>query len=385
MFQEKKTVAVLSSHTKSLFWYRLDMMQEFIRRGCRVYAFANEPEEQWTEKFAAYGIVYQQIQVNRTGMNPLLDRKTVASIREKLQAVKPDCIFTYHAKTIIYGAMAANRLGITEVYPMIAGVGSVFLADSLKKKLLRSGVVLLYRRALRKCPAVFFQNRDDEDLFRSCGILKNQKVVMVHGSGVNTEKFSPLPLPKTPAFLCISRLIRDKGVYEYLMACKKLKAAYPQVKCVLVGPFDTNPSALKPEEIQPLIDDGTIEYWGEQEDVRPALACCSVFVLPSYREGTPKVNLEAMACGRAVITTDAPGCRETVREGENGFLVPVRDAEAVCERMIWFLEHPDAIGAMGRAGRSMAEEIFDVAKVNDTICTAMKICPVRNNTDEKLL
>ncbi len=375
MSQEKKTVVVLSSHTKSLFWYRLDMMQEFLRRGCKVYAFANEPEEDWADKFAAYGIVYRQILVNRTGMNPLKDRKTAASIREKLAAVKPDCIFTYHAKTIIYGAAAANRLGITEVYPMIAGVGSVFLADSVKKKLIRGGVVLLYRRALKKCPAVFFQNEDDETLFRNSGILKKQRVVRVHGSGVNTVKFSVTPLPEQPAFLCVSRLIRDKGVYEYLLACRKLKARYPQARCLLVGPFDTNPSAMKPEELQPFLDDGSVEYFGEQEDVRPYLAQCSVFVLPSYREGTPKVNLEAMACGRAVLTTDAPGCRETVRDGENGFLVPVKDADAVCEKMAWFLEHPDSIGKMGSAGRRMAEEIFDVSKVNETICAAMKLPP----------
>ena len=376
MTKEQKTVVVLSSHTKSLFWYRLDMMREFLRRGCRVYAFANEPEKDWADKFAAYGIVYRQILVNRTGMNPFLDRKTEASIRENLQDVKPDCVFTYHAKTIIYGAMAANRLGITEVYPMIAGVGSVFLADSLKKKLLRAGVVMLYRRALRKCPAVFFQNEDDEALFRSNGIVKKQAVVRVHGSGVNTELFSVMPLPAQTTFLCTSRLIRDKGVYEYLMACRKLKAVCPEAKCLLVGPFDSNPSALKPEELQPFLDEGSVVYFGEQEDVRPYLAQSSVFVLPSYREGTPKVNLEAMACGRAVITTDAPGCRETVRDGENGFLVPVRDADAVCEKMRWFLEHPDSIQKMGSAGRKLAEEIFDVKKVNAAICEAMKIRPV---------
>ena len=160
------------------------------------------------------------------------------------------------------------------------------------------------------------------------------------------------------------------------MACRKLKAVCPEAKCLLVGPLDSNPSALKPEELQPFLDEGSVVYFGEQEDVRPYLAQSSVFVLPSYREGTPKVNLEAMACGRAVITTDAPGCRETVRDGENGFLVPVKDADAVCEKMRWFLEHPDSIQKMGIAGRRMAEEIFDVKKVNAAICEAMKIRPV---------
>ena len=274
---------------------------------------------------------------------------------------------------MIYGAMAANRIGITEVYPLIAGIGSVFISDSLKTRIVRSALVRLYRRALKRCPAVFFQNRDDEQVFRDFRIIKNQKVVLLHGSGVNTERFALVPHPEQPTFLCVSRLIRDKGVYEYLAACRKLKQARPGIRCLLVGPFDTNPSALKQEELQPFLEDGSVEYFGEQEDVRPYLAQCSVFVLPSYREGTPKVNLEAMSCGRAVITTDAPGCRETVTDGENGFLVPVRDVDAIVEKMIWFLEHPDSIRTMGLVSRSMAENIFNVSKVNDMICYTMGI------------
>lgn len=367
-----KKIAILSSHTPSLFWFRTDMMKEFINRGYQVYALGNEEEDKWTAKFAENGIIYQHINVSRTGVNPLDDKKTLDSIKEKLKAIMPDKIFTYQAKTIIYGSIAANSLGITEVYPLIAGMGSAFLSNNIKTILIRLVMTTLYKKSMKKCPVVFFQNRDDEQIFRDCGIIKSQKVVMIHGSGVNTDKFRALPLPDKPAFLCISRLIRDKGVYEYLEACKMLKKEYPEIRCLLVGPYDTNPSALKPEELKPFIEAG-IEYFGEQEDVRPFLVQCSVFILPSYREGTPKTNLEAMACGRAVITTDAPGCKETVVDGENGFLVPVKDSKAVFNKMKWFVEHPEKVGTMGAKGRSMVEEIFDVKEVNETICQAMGI------------
>lgn len=373
MTQKKPRIAVLSCYTPSLFLFRMDMIMEFTRRGYAVYALGNEPEEKWKARFSERGIIYRQIPVTRNGMNPLKDRKTLQAIQADLEQIRPEKLFVYNAKTVIYGSVAANRLGITEVYPLIAGMGSIFISKSMKARAVRTLLVSMYRRALKKCPVVFFQNPDDEQVFRSCGIVKDQKVVLLHGSGVNTERFSPLPMPERPVFLCISRLIRDKGVQEYLCACRKLKQAHPDVECLLVGPYDSNPSALRPEDLQPFLDDGSVTYVGEQEDVRPYLARCSVFVLPSYREGTPKSVLEAMASARAVLTTDAPGCRETVRDGENGFLVPVRCVDAIVEKMEWFLSHPEETAAMGRKGREMAEQIFDVRKVNAVICEAMRL------------
>lgn len=366
-------IAVLSCHTPSLFWFRMDMMQSFLKSGHTVYAVGNETEAKWSGKFAAQGIAYKQILVQRNGMNPLNDLRTLFSIKRVLQQIKPDKIFTFQAKTVIYGGLAANILGITDVYPMIAGLGSLFLKDNLKAKFVRGILTTEYRIALRKCPVIFFQNQDDRETFKEHGILRRQKVVMLHGSGVNTGRFEVQPLPERFGFLCISRLIRDKGVYEYLEACKRTKENYPQVRCLLVGPYDSNPSALKPEELRAYIEDGTIEYFGEQEDVRPYLGQCHVFILPSYREGTPKTVLEAMSSGRAVITTDAPGCRETVVDGENGYLVPIKDIDALCRRMEQFILDPALAGEMGRDGRRKAEKIFDVKLVNEKICEAMGV------------
>ena len=279
----------------------------------------------------------------------------------------------YQAKTVIYGALAAKCLGIKEIYPYIGGIGSIFLSDTLKIRILRFIMVNEYKVALRKCPKIFFENCDDVAVFRENRLVSDEQVVVLNGIGVNIDEFGMMPQPEQVSFLCVSRLIRDKGVYEYLEASRIVKRRYPDTRCLLVGPFDANPSAITAEELQAFIDDGTIEFFGEQNDIRPYMMQASVFVLPSYREGTPKSILEAMACGRAVITTNAPGCRERVIEGVNGYLVPVHDAGAVAERMISFIEDPEQIKAMAEAGRSMAEEKYDVMKINGTMGRAMGI------------
>lgn len=372
MKRKEKTIAVISSHTPSLFWFRLDMMRMFSEKGYKVYALGNEAESKWSDVFEKNNVIYKQISVSRNGTNPIQDIKTIKTAKSKLKEIMPEKIFTYQAKTVIYGTMAANSLGITEVYPLIAGIGSVFISNDIKSRVVKQVMIFLFKMSVRKCPAIFFQNQDDENMFRKYGIIKTQKAVMIHGSGVNIDKFSVMQFPEKTSFLCISRLIRDKGIYEYLEASKMIKDEFPDIRCLLVGPYDTNPSAIKQEELSAFVDSG-IEYFGEQDDVRPYIEQASVFILPSYREGTPKTNLEAMACGRAIITTDAPGCRETVVDGDNGFLIPVKDVDALYEKMKWFIKNPQEAKSMGLAGRKKAEEIFDVKKINCDICEAMKL------------
>ena len=366
-------VAVLSSFTTSLFWFRVDMMKSFLKAGCEVLAVGDGPANEWGDRFAEFGVRYRQIPVQRNGTNPVRDLATFKALCQLLKEEKPDKIFAYQAKTVIYGGMAARLNGIKDFYPMIAGVGSVFLGDSPKQKLIRGILVTEYKLGMRHAPKVFFQNRDDLKVFTDHGILPESKAVMLNGSGVNVEKFTPAPLPGTPSFLCISRLIRDKGVVEYLEAARKIRKRHSEVECVLVGPFDTNPSAIKPEELQPYIDAGSVRYLGEQKDVYPYLCDCTAYVLPSYHEGTPKTVLEAMACGRAVITTDAPGCRETVADGVNGYLVPVKDVDAIVDAMEKIIGSPETTAAMAKKARQIAEEKYDVNKVNLKIRFTMGI------------
>ena len=367
----KKTL-ILSSHTPSLFWFRVDLMKDMQAEGYEVYAAGQMPESEWAERFKGIGVTYKQITVSRNGLNPMGDLASLKDIKRLLQEIKPDKIFVFQAKTVAYGCMAAHSLGITEVYTLIAGLGSIYLGHGLKNKLVKTVMSALYKQAFRKSKKVFFQNNDDKQTMLDEGLLKEDKIVMIHGSGVNVESFVPTELTAIPTFLFIGRLIRDKGVGEYLDACKIIKAEYgDKVRCLLVGPYDSNPSALKPEELQPLVDSGIIEYFGEQRDVRPYISQCSIYVLPSYHEGTPKTVLESMAMGRAIITSNAPGCKETVVDGANGYLTKVKDADDVAEKMRILIDHPETVSSMGKKSREMACEIFDVKKVNDTILRTM--------------
>lgn len=366
-------IAVLSSFTTSLFWFRIDMMKSFLNAGYEVVAVGDAPESEWVARFQELGIRYRQIPVQRNGTNPLYDIKTLRALCKFLKEEKPDKIFSYQAKTVIYGGIAAWMQGIRENYPLIAGVGSVFLGDGLKKRLVRSILITEYKLGLKNAPHVFFQNRDDLDVFTSNRIIPESKAVMLNGSGVNIEKFVPTELPNEVSFLCISRLIRDKGVFEYLDAAREIHKRHPEVRCVLVGPFDTNPSAIKPGELQPYIDDGSVEYVGEQKDVQPFLHGCTAYVLPSYHEGTPKTVLEAMACGRPSITTDAPGCRETVTNGINGYLVPVKNVDAIVDAMEKVIADPAKTAEMAKTARQIAEDKYNVNKINLVIKKTMKI------------
>lgn len=364
-------IAVLSSHTSSLFWFRMDMMKAFIKLGHSVIALGPESEANWKSKFEEFGIQYKQLFVERNGINPLSDLRTYRQLINFMKQEKPDKVFAYQAKTVVYGSLTAKAAGIKEVYSLIAGLGSIFRGEGIKNKIIKTIMKIEYRAACKANQKVFFQNHDDRNEFLENGLIKKEKVVIINGSGVNLEKFTPQPLPEKPAFLFIGRLIKDKGIMEYLQACQRIKADYPEVRCLLVGPYDSNPSALQPDELQPFIDKKIIEYYGEQSDVRPYLKQCSTFVLPSYHEGTPKTVLEAMAVGRSIITSDAPGCRETVIDGHNGFLIPVKDIDNLVEKMKILIEDTETNLIMAERSLKLAVEKYDVNLVNQSIVETM--------------
>lgn len=364
-------IVVLSSYTPSLFWFRIDMMKAFVQKGHKVIAVGPDEPSKWACKFGDERIEYRQVYTARNGLNPLTDIKSYLALKKFFLEEKPDKLFVYQAKAISYGAIAAVKYGGTEVYPLVAGLGSIFRGDGLKNELIKMVMSFLYRNAFRYSKRVFFQNNDDANDFVKAGLLKKEVIVMVNGSGVNIKKYVVKDLPSRPSFLFIGRLIRDKGIGEYLDACRIIKKKYPEVRCLLVGPYDTNPTAMKPKDLQEYMDDGTIEYFGEQTDVRPFIEQASIYVLPSYHEGTPKTVLEAMSMGRAVITSDAPGCRETVKDGVNGLLCEVKSVASVVEKMEYMITNPQEVFRMGKESRQIVEERFDVVKVNDTIISTM--------------
>lgn len=367
-------ILVLSSHTPSLFWFRMEMMLAFLKRGASVTAVGNEPESQWENEFKSKGITYRSIPVSRNGLNIISDLRTFNALRKIIQIERPDKIFTYQAKTIVYGILASRYENASVAnYPLIAGLGSIFRGTTLKSKILSIILGAQYKLAFRFSSKVIFQNNDDMQELLRRGILDESKAEIINGSGVNLDKFTSQPLPTQKAILFIGRLIRDKGIMEYLELAKRIKRKLPEVRCLLVGPFDTNPSAISKKDLQPLIDSNIIEFFGEQSDVRPYINNCTVYILPSYHEGTPKSVLEAMASSRPVITTDAPGCRSTIKPGLNGYLVPVKDIDSLEHFTTKILNNPDLATTMGAAGRIIAEEKYDVHKVNESIITILDL------------
>ncbi len=367
-------ICVITAATWSISKFRIDMIDEFVRRGCEVVVFGDEAHELWDGFFAEHGVSYRTYSVSRNGMNPAADLATKAELKRLLAEERPDKVWTYQAKPNIYGCTAAHELGIRDVYVMMGGLGSVFRASDVKSRLVRAIVSAEYRHALRYAKAVFFQNMEDVEVFERLRILKRDKVVLTRGSGVNVSEYSKASFPEQMSFLFVGRLVRGKGVLDYLEAARAVKKGHPEVRFDLVGPFDSNPTALKPDDIQPFVDDGTVAFHGEQKYVRPFQEVSSAFVLPSYYgEGTPKSALEAMATGRPLIVADAVGCREVVKEGVNGFLVPPKDPKAIAAAMTRLIEEPGLKERMGAESRRMAEDVFDVRKVNDVICKAMEI------------
>ena len=366
-------IVIISHYANSLINFRAEMIKAFIKQGHQVIALA--PEKGFGKELATIGAEYRSIPLQRTGINPVKDLRTLWVLVGMLKELKPDLVFSYAIKPVIYGSLAARVVKIPQVYSMISGLGYVFVGGSSKQRVLLRLVRFLYKQAVSNNNKVFFQNPDDRQVFKALKILTDEKqAVLINGSGVDIDKFAYIkPQTKPLTFLLIARLIWDKGIGEYVEAARLIRKRHPEVVFKLLGSFDTNPAAISREQVESWIQEESIEYLGETNDVRPYIAASSVYVLPSYREGTPRSVLEAMSMGRAVITTDAPGCRETVCHGENGFLVPVKDSRALAEAMERFISSPELIFDMGNKSREIAVEKYDVHKVNHVIMQAMAL------------
>lgn len=365
-------VLVMAGYADSLVNFREEMLCAMVENGHEVMACApgNSPEVE--QALFDIGVAYYPIALNRTGLNPILDLMSIYRLTVLFRKLKPDVVLAYTIKPVIYGSIAVRLANVKRIYSMITGLGYAFTGSSFKSRLVGSLAGKLYQLALGFNQRVFFQNPDDRDLFIEKRILKDSiKTILINGSGVNLDVYQSIEIPSSISFLLIARLLRDKGIYEYASAARIIKKEYPQVKFYLAGWLDDNPAAINKDDLQVWQDTGDIEYLGCLPDVRPALADCSVYVLPSYREGTPRTVLEAMATGRAIITTDVPGCRETVDHDKNGVLVPVKDVEALVEAMRLFIEKPLLINTMGKASRQMTEQKYDVHKVNTMILETM--------------
>jgi glycosyltransferase involved in cell wall biosynthesis len=370
-----KIVCLLGSHAPSLVRFRGPLVSALATRGHEVIAAAPEIDAPMRAQIRALGADPVRVPMARTGTNPLEDLALCRDLAALFEVREPHAVIPYTAKPVIWGSIAARRAGVPLIAPIITGLGYAFSGDASAKRLLVRQVVSLgYRRALAGAHKVFFQNPDDLSLFRTRGLLPDTvDAIVTNGSGVDLERFAIAPLPEAPVFIMIARLLRAKGVLDYAEAAARVAKAVPGAKFRLVGWIDRSPDAIRASELDRLIASG-IEHLGHLDDVRPAIAQASVCVLPSYYgEGTPRSLLEAMAMGRPVITTDTPGCKETVVDGENGILVPVRAPAALAAAMIRLAADPAARARMGSASRRIAEARYDVHEVNATILTALDL------------
>ena len=365
-------IAVLTSFAPSITNFRGWLLKRLVERGHQVLVTAPGADERLRSEIHALGVIYFDLPLNRRGISPFSDilymRRACSLLREQ----QVELVFSYTVKPVIYGSFAARIAGIKSIYSLITGLGYTFAAQGLKGRFLNQITRNLYRVALRSNRMVFFQNPDDFQLFVCSGILESHRGCVVNGSGVDLHKFTEEPLPSgPPVFLLIARLLRAKGILEFSQAAAEVKKVHPEARFVLIGPSEPGPDSLSERDLEPWIRTRTIEYQGPVEDVRPAIRSSTVFVLPSYREGTPRSVLEAMACGRPIVTTTAPGCRQTVIEGFNGYLVPPRDSKALADIFLKFLDDPELARRMGPNSRKLAVEKFDVHEVNRVLLDKM--------------
>ena len=372
-----RRILILASLAASLVNFRGPLIAELLAAGHEVHAAAPalHADPATLAWLSARGVRAHDIALARTGTNPMADLGALWGLYRLMRRLRPDLVLAYTIKPVIWGMIAAWMARVPQRVALITGLGYAFVGEhGGRRGLVRKVVGWLAGFALGRAGMVVFQNPDDPADLRRWGILRaGARIAVVNGSGVDARAFAHADLPPgAPHFLLIARLLGDKGIREYAAAAGLLRSRYPGAEFHLVGPIDSNPEAITRAELDAWQRAGDLVWQGPLADVRPAIAGAHVFVLPSfYREGLPRTILEAMAMGRPIITTDTPGCRETVREGENGYLVPMRNAPALAEAMERFLREPGRIAAMGAQSRQIALERFEVRKVNAQMLAAM--------------
>ena len=363
------TVALVTSIAYSLPNFRGTLIAELVGRGARVLALAPDHDERTRERLRALGAEPVDFSLQRAGLSPVRDAGDLACLTLLLRRLKPDAVLNYFAKPVIYGGIAAALARVPRRIAMIEGLGYVFGDEgsgTLKRRLLRGATEAMYRASLATADVALFLNEADRDEFVDAGVVSARKARNIGGVGVMLDQFEVAPPRTDPVtFILMARLLREKGVGEFVAAARMLRPAYPDARFILLGGLDPNPSGIGHDEVAGWAAEGAIEWPGHVEDVRPWLRDASVFVLPSfYREGVPRSIQEAMAMGKPIITTDNVGCRDTVEEGVNGYLVPKRDAAALADAMRRFLDAPATIVPMGIASRRLAEERFDARRID---------------------
>ncbi len=378
-FDNAMKVVVLCSLAYSLTNFRGNLLRAMRANGHQVIAVAPDYDPAVAKELADSGIVFRVIPMQRAAVNPFADIRLLVAYFWLMLRERPQLVLAYTQKPIIYGGLASRLAAVPRFYALMTGLGHVFSAGSSVNPAVRRLAATLYRTAIRRARAIFVFNADDRKDMIALGIIDQaRKVIRVPGSGVDLAKFEARPVPAgPPLFLMIARLLRNKGIAEFAEASALVGQAHPDARFAVLGHLDDqNPEGFGRAEIAEIARRYPVDFLAGTSDVRPCLADAAVFVLPSYyREGLPRTILEAMATGRAVITTDQPGCRDPIEEGGNGFLVPPRDPRALAAAMIRFAEDPMLAVRMGARSREIAEASYSDALVNRMLLDAMDLAP----------
>ena len=369
-----RRVVIIGNQALTVANFRSVLIKDIVARGHEVFAVAPNFDTENRLRIKEVGATAVDVPLSRTGINPFRDLRDTFRLWQCLRQLKPNVVLASTIKPVIYGTIAATVSGVPDRFALITGLGYAFSESvTLRDRAVQFIAKELYRIALRQTRMVFVQNPDDADELVEENIVSRDKIMRVNGTGVDLDEWPVLNLPELPiTFTLAARLLGEKGIREYAAAARRVKHLHPDVRFLLLGDLDSNPSAIPEQEIAGWVSEGLIE-WPGYVDIRPWMAQTSIYILPSYREGVPRSTQEAMSSGRPIITTDVPGCRETVNPGKNGFRVPPKDVEALVSAMLFFIDNPEQIEIMGQASRALAEERFNVHPINEQILAAMDL------------
>ena len=358
-------IALVSNTAWSLFNFRLNLIRHLQAAGHTIVAVA--PSDSFADKLKSSGVEFEAVPISTSGINPVAELRSVWRLRSVFKRQGVDLVLSYTPKGNLYAALACMALGLPFV-PNVSGLGRAFI----RRSPVTWTALGLYRLTFRRAHRVFFQNLDDMDMFVGARLVKAAKAERLPGSGVDLVRFTPglvdrTPVDDAPVFLLVARMLWDKGVGEYVAAARLVRTQFPNARFLLLGGLASdNPSAIPEGQVERWVREGVVSYLGSTEDVKPHLAQADCVVLPSYREGVPRVLLEAAAMARPLITTDAPGCRDAVKDGETGFICHPRNAQDLANKMRSFMALTgEQRRAMGHRGRAFVEQNFDEQVVLD--------------------
>jgi glycosyltransferase involved in cell wall biosynthesis len=364
----KRTILFFVNDVAFFISHRLPLARHAVRNGWHVHVAG--PASAASERLLQEGVTYHSVSLNRKSLSLSFEIQTFVETYSLFRSIKPDVLHNVTIKPVIYGGLVARYLGIPCVINAITGLGFAFLAEGLKWDILRGMIRTAYRCAMNHANSLtIFQNPDDQDEFVKGELVSPARALLIKGSGVDMNAFFPSPEPILPhVVVAAARMLYDKGIEEFVEAARILKKKGFKARFVLVGePDPGNLSSIPTEKLAAWHEQGDIEWWGRQDNMPQVFARSHIVCLPSYREGTPKVLIEAAASGRPIVASDVPGCREVVKHGENGLLVPVKNAAELAKAVLVLLKNPALRQKMGKKGRAMVEnELSEEVVVRST-------------------